>query len=100
MTATCTIIVGADGTMCGAPAVISFTSRRSGETFHECADHAAGTIPAAADVTVGARVAVRHAGIDKVGTVITVARRRCTVRVPSRDASKIITVAVDAVRPV
>lgn len=40
--ATCTVVVRHDGGRCGAPAVTSFTSRRSGDRFHECADHAVG----------------------------------------------------------
>lgn len=35
--ATCTVVVS--GGLCGAPAVTSFTSRRSGDRYHECADH-------------------------------------------------------------
>ncbi len=39
--ATCTVVVDHRGGRCGAPAVASFTSRRSGERFHECAHHLA-----------------------------------------------------------
>ena len=38
---TCTIVTGADGTRCGAPAIVSFTTSR-GETLHECEAHAVG----------------------------------------------------------
>ena len=39
MTDTCTVIIAADGTRCGRPAVASFTSKRTGERFHECREH-------------------------------------------------------------
>ena len=39
MTTTCTVVVRGDGARCGAPAVTSFTSSRSGEVFAECEAH-------------------------------------------------------------
>jgi hypothetical protein len=44
-TSTCTAVIAADGARCGAPAVASFLSRRTGETFHECAAHAYRPMP-------------------------------------------------------
>jgi hypothetical protein len=42
MSNTCTVVVSGDGSPCGQPAVASFTSKRSGATYYECADHCAG----------------------------------------------------------
>jgi len=41
-THTCTIVVSGNGAVCGQPAVASFTAKRSGVTYFECADHCAG----------------------------------------------------------
>lgn len=39
-TTTCTVVVSADGGRCGKPAVTTFTSKRTGDVFAECVDHA------------------------------------------------------------
>lgn len=80
--ATCTVVTGAEMHRCGAPAVLTFTGR-DGELFAECEGHAL-PLPAAAPAPVapGARVRVRHAGVEKIGTVLTVARTRARVEVP------------------
>jgi len=63
---TCTVIVGASGERCGLPAVTTFTSRRTGETFAECAAHAPAAHPAApvearTALSLGIRTATTHA---------------------------------------
>lgn len=93
-TTACTI--GPDATTgkrCGAPAVVTFTTR-TGETFGECEAHAAHATPPPPPVVVGATVTVYHAGLRKAGTVVAVRRTLCEVRVPSRGATKIITVPI------
>lgn len=81
--ATCT--VGPDavtGERCGAPAVVTFTGR-GGETFAECAEHASSFHIHKTAIEPGARVAVRHCGIEKVGTVVAVTATRVRVAVPT-----------------
>jgi len=36
---TCTVVVGFDQRRCGQPAVTTFTSKRTGQVFAECATH-------------------------------------------------------------
>lgn len=42
---TCTVVVTAAGGKCGATAVTSFKSKRTGEEFHECAEHESPVAP-------------------------------------------------------
>jgi hypothetical protein len=101
---TCTIPVDGGAHLCGAPAVRILGSHGQ---FAECAAHDAGpigTTATAADFAPGDRVTVSHVGIDKIGTVVRVARTRCVVSVPvftgtRRATTKDITVAIADVRP-
>jgi hypothetical protein len=91
---TCTVVTGADGTRCGAPAVAIFTGR-NGEEFAECADHAPATSQPPAQLAVGDAVTVHVHGVDKAGTIAHLTPTRARVTVPTyggRD-SRVVTVA-------
>lgn len=38
---TCTVVVAGDGARCGQPVVSTFTSKRDGTVYGECAEHCA-----------------------------------------------------------
>ena len=78
---TCTVVVSADGGTCGKPAVTTFASKRTGEVFAECVDHA---VTPSAVVPEGPRkgqaveiVAGRNAG--EVGIIDRVCERTLIV---------------------
>ena len=72
---TCTVVVSADGTRCGKPAVYTFTAS-TGETFAECAEHYAGPVGAVTTGhKVGDRVEVHRYGKTYTATVVKVGAR-------------------------
>lgn len=84
-THTCTVGPRADtGERCGKPAVCSFVGR-NGVTYYECADHAFPMTTAASsdDLRSGDKVVIRHAGVDKIGTVLDARKSLCDVMVPT-----------------
>jgi hypothetical protein len=84
-----------DGGRCGRPAVTTFTGR-NGETFAECADHDMSRIVTGHGFAPGDRVAVTHAGIDKVGRVVKIGRTRVTVEVPTYGGRYTATLTIPA----
>lgn len=93
---TCTVRVSAvTGALCGKPAVATLRGR-TGKVYAECAEHV-GPAPMGTTVTAfaaGTKVAVRHAGVLKIGTIVRTGPVRAKVEVPIHGgtATKIITV--------